>query len=290
MTIGFVGTGLMGSRMAANLMDAGHDLVVFNRTPEKMQPLVERGAQPADSPADAAARTEIVITMVSTPEAVEAVALGEDGVLAGAEAGALWVDCSTVNPSFSRRMASAASEHDVRFVDAPVAGTTGPAEEGTLLFLVGGSEEDVTTCRPLFEAMGRDAVHVGGHGQGTALKMVVNMLLGVNMAAFAEAVRLGEGLDIDRELLLNVLPGAPVVAPFVQAKREKLRDGDYAPEFPLRWMLKDLHLAALSAYEAGVPLPVEQATKESFAAAARDGYADLDFSAIYAALGRDDGA
>lgn len=114
--------------------------------------------------------------------------------------------------------------------------------------------------------------------------MVINMLLGVNMAAFAEAMHLGEGLGIDRDLLLDVLPGTPVVAPFVQAKRDKLREGDYEAEFPLRWMHKDLQLAAVSAYEAGVALPVENAAKESFAAAARDGLADFDFSAIYQAL------
>jgi 3-hydroxyisobutyrate dehydrogenase/glyoxylate/succinic semialdehyde reductase len=128
--------------------------------------------------------------------------------------------------------------------------------------------------------MGRDVVHVGGPGMGAALKMVFNMLIGISMQGFAEALHLGEALGIDRERLLDTLPGTPTVAPFIQGKVAKLKAEEFSPEFPLQWMQKDLHLAALSAYEVGVPMPVENAAKEAFARALHDGLSDLDFSAV----------
>lgn len=281
MKIGFIGLGIMGSRMAANLLQQGYDLIVWNRTEEKADPLVEEGATKAESPAALAEQVDLLFTMLANPEAVRQTAFGPAGFLDALPAGALWIDSSTVNPSFSWEMAQAAADRRVRFVDAPVAGTKGPAAEGTLLFLVGGSEEDIAECRPLFDVMGKKTVHVGEAGMGTSLKMVVNLLLAEAMLAFSEGMALGQGLGIERETLFEVLLDGPVVAPFVKGKRALIEKDAYEAHFPLKWMEKDLHLAAVTAYEEEVAIPAGAVAKELYALAARKGLGDLDFSAIY---------
>jgi 3-hydroxyisobutyrate dehydrogenase/glyoxylate/succinic semialdehyde reductase len=281
MKTAFIGLGIMGGRMAANLLGAGYDLVVYNRTEDKATALLERGARWASSPAAAAAGVDVLITMLSTPEVVENLALGKEGFLGALKREAVWVDATTVNPSFSRRMAAAAQARGVRFLDAPVAGTKGPAEQATLTFLVGGDAEVITRCQPLFDVMGNRTVHVGGHGMGTSLKMVFNLLLGEAMQAFCEGMALGKALGIPRDTLLDTLLGSAVVAPFVSGKREMIRRDAYEAHFPLQWMHKDLHLATLTAYERGVALPAANAVKETYALAARHGLADKDFAAIY---------
>ncbi len=281
MQIGFIGLGIMGSRMAANLQKNGYKLVVHNRTRAKADSLVEGGATWADTPAAVAREAEILFTVLSEPKAVTATALGNNGFLDHMNPKTLWVDCSTVNPSFSRRMAEEAKERQLRFLDAPVAGSKQPAEKGELLFLVGGAKADVEACRPMFEIMGRQVLHIGGHGMGTSMKMVVNLLLGQAMLAFAEALTLGQALGINRQTLLDTLPGGPVVAPFVSGKKTRLEQGDYEADFPLQWMHKDLQLAALTAYEQGAPLPLGSTAKEIYALAKQKGLAEKDFSAIY---------
>jgi 3-hydroxyisobutyrate dehydrogenase-like beta-hydroxyacid dehydrogenase len=281
MKIGFIGLGIMGSRMAANLLEQGHDLVVYNRTKAKADALLEKGATWANSPAEVGKQVKMLLTMLANPEAVAQMALGEAGFLSELAPGSYWVDCSTVHPSFSRQMAEEAYRRRVHFVDAPVAGTKGPAEQGALLFLIGGEKGDVETCRPLFDAMGRKAIHVGGNGMGTSLKMVFNLLLGEAMVAFSEAMVLGQSLGIPPEKLLDVLVGSAVVAPFLAGKRHKIEAADWDAEFPLKWMQKDMQFAAITGYEQGVPLPGLNAAKEIFALAAGSGFADEDFSAIY---------
>jgi len=282
MRIGFIGLGLMGSRMATNLLRrAGYDLVVHNRTRAKAELVLDLGATWADSPAQLGKEVDLLFTMLAHPEAVTQMALGEEGFLDALPPGALWADCSTVNPSFSREMAGRARQRGIRFLDSPVAGTLGPAAEGELLFLVGGDPEDVEACRPLLEVMGRKIVHVGGHGQGTGLKMAINLLLGQAMLAFSEALVLGQSLGISRDTLLDSLLGSAVVAPFLKGKRHRVVEEDYEAEFPLKWMRKDLHLASLTGYEEGVALPALNAVKEVFALAAGDGWSEQDFSAIY---------
>jgi 3-hydroxyisobutyrate dehydrogenase-like beta-hydroxyacid dehydrogenase len=158
------------------------------------------------------------------------------------------------------------------------------AEEGKLVFWVGGDAIDLTLIRPLLLGMGNKIVHAGGHGMGTSMKMVINLLLGVGMASFAEAMALGQGLGLSQKLLLDSLLGIPAVPPFLTAKRANLEKGEYETEFPLRWMQKDMHLASVSAYETGVAMPVTNLTKEIYRFAMRDGYETADFSAIYAFL------
>ena len=280
MKIGFIGLGIMGSRMAANLQKHGNSLVVFNRTRAKAEPLLAACGTFSDSPAKLAEQVDVLFTMLAHPGAVEQAALGADGFLNHLRPNALWVDCSSVNPSFSKKMAAEATHREVHFVDAPVTGSAAPAAEGKLIFWVGADTADLERIRPLLLCMGNKIVHAGEHGMGTSMKMVVNLLLGTGMAAFAEAMALGEGLGLSAKMLFDSLLGTPAVAPFLTAKREKIESGNYEAEFPLRWMQKDMHLASVSAYESGVALPLTNVTKEIYRFAMRGGHDTEDFSAI----------
>lgn len=285
MKIGFIGLGIMGSRMAANLLNAGHEITVHNRTQAKAAELIASGATWANTPAEAAKGAQVVITMLAHPQATEQTALHDDNAfLAAMTPGCIWVDSTTANPMFARRMAAIATKHEVKFLDAPVAGSKNQAQDAQLLFIVGGDTDVVATCQPLFEAMGRQVNHVGGHGMGNALKLVVNHMLATSMLAFAEGMALGESLGISQESLLNTLVGGPVTAPFVAGKRAKIETGDYTPEFPLQWMQKDLQMASETAFETGVAMPISNAAKEIYQLASRSGLAEQDFSAIYAFL------
>jgi len=281
MKVGFIGLGIMGSRMAANLQKHGYELVVFNRTRSKAQPLLDKGAVFAESPAKLAAQVDILFTMLAHPDAVAQAALRENGFLNHLKPNAIWVDCSSVNPSFSKKMATGAAARQIRFLDAPVTGSAPVAKEAKLVFWVGGDAIDLEVVRPLLLSMGDKIVRAGGHGMGTSMKMVVNLLLGVGMASFAEAMALGQGLGLSQKMLFDSLLGMPAVAPFLASKRANIEKGNYEAEFPLRWMQKDMHLASVSAYEAGVAMPVTNLTKEIYRFAMRDGHETEDFSAIY---------
>ena len=281
MKVTFIGLGIMGSRMAGNLLRNGVELTVFNRSAASMQALAKQGAVMAGSAQGAVQDADVVFTMLASPEVVDQVALGADGFLASMKAGAIWVDCSTVNPSFSQEVGTFAAQRRIRFVDAPVAGSTQQAENAELIFLVGGSETDIKSIDSLLNMMGSRVVHVGDSGKGAALKMLVNSLLAQSMVAFSEALLLGETLGLDRDFLLDLLPNSAVCAPFIKAKAEMIRAGDYDVHFPLELMHKDLHLAALTAYENNRPLFSANTAKELFAAAKQGGMGRKDFAAIY---------
>ena len=281
MKIGFIGLGIMGSRMAANLQKHGHSLVVFNRTRAKAAPLLGPCGTFSDSPAKLAEQVDMLFTMLAHPDAVEQAALGANGFLNHLRPNALWVDCSSVNPSFSKKMAAEAACREIHFVDAPVTGSAPVAAEAKLIFWVGADMADLERIRPLLLCMGNKIVHTGGHGTGTSMKMVINLLLGTGMAAFAEAMALGEGLGLTSKMLFDSLLGTPAVAPFLASKREKIESGNYEAEFPLRWMQKDMHLASVSAYESGVAMPLTNITKEVYRLAMRSGHETEDFSAVY---------
>jgi len=281
MKIGFIGLGIMGSRMAANLQKQGHCLVLFNRTRDKAQALLGPCGKSADSPAELAGQVDVLFTMLAHPDAVEQAALDANGFLNHLRPNALWADCSSVNPSFSKKMAAEAARREVHFVDAPVTGSAPVADEAKLTFWVGADPADLERIRPLLLCMGNKIVHTGGNGTGTSMKMVINLLLGNAMAAFAEAMALGEGLGLSSKMLFDSLLGTPAIAPFLAAKRDKIDNRNYEAEFPLRWMQKDMHLAAVSAYETGVAMPITNVAKEIYRLAMRDGHSTEDFSAIY---------
>jgi 3-hydroxyisobutyrate dehydrogenase-like beta-hydroxyacid dehydrogenase len=191
MHIGFIGLGIMGSRMAANLLKAEHGLMLYNRTREKAEALIKEGAEWCDTPAQLAKKVDILFTMLAHPEAVYQLAFGDNGFMDNMKPNAIWVDCSTVNPSFAKAMAAEAQKRQIRYVDAPVLGTKKPAREGQLVFFVGGEKEDVETLRPYFEIMGKAVKHIGEQGMGAAFKMVINLLVAQNIIIFSEAIALG---------------------------------------------------------------------------------------------------
>lgn len=282
--IGFIGTGIMGSRMAGNLLKAGFSVTIHNRTQAKANELLATGAQWAATPAEMA-QSDCVITMLAHPQAVEAAALdAETGFLDGMRPGAVWIDCSTGNPAFARRMAQEAIKREVHFLDAPVAGSKNQAQDAGLLFLVGGDADILARCNPVLEAMGKQVNHVGEPGMGTALKLVLNHLLATSMLAFAEGLVLGESLGLPQELLLNTLIGSAIVPPYMAGKRMKIESGDFEAEFPLRWMRKDLQMVAKTAYDTETAMPIANIAKEIYQLATRHSYGDDDFSAIYAFL------
>jgi 3-hydroxyisobutyrate dehydrogenase/glyoxylate/succinic semialdehyde reductase len=224
---------------------------------------------------------DVLFTMLASPDAVEQAALGENGFLDHLRRNTIWVDCSSVNPSFSKKIAAEAARRGIRFVDAPVTGSAVPAAEGKLVFWVGAEPADLEAIRSILLCMGNRIVHVGGPSMGTSMKMVANVLLGNAMAAFAEGMALGQGLGIPCNVLLDSLLGMPMVAPFLASKRENIESGNYEVEFPLQWQQKDLHLASVSAFESGVAIPVTDAAKELYRLAMMEGHATEDFSAIY---------
>jgi 3-hydroxyisobutyrate dehydrogenase/glyoxylate/succinic semialdehyde reductase len=202
--------------------------------------------------------------------------------------GSMWVNCSSVNPSFARRMAEEAGARRVRYVDAPVTGSKDVAAHGELMFLVGADPADLEACRPLLLSMGARIVHIGGVGLGSAMKMVNNLLLAIAMDAFAEGAALGQALGIPRKMIFDTLLGGPIAPSFLALKRARIDADDYDDaDFSLRWIQKDLHLASVTGYEAGVAMPLVNVTKEIYRLAMREGLADQDFSAIYAFLNDD---
>jgi len=280
-TVAFIGLGAMGSRMAARLVDAGHQVVVWNRTPTRTQQLADRGAKPAGSPAEAVARADVVITMVSDAGALQAVTEGPDGVATGVRASTTVIEMSTVGPAAVARLASVLSD-GVDLLDAPVLGSLSEAESGTLKIFVGGPSELVDRSVPLLSTLG-SPVHVGPLGAGAAAKVLANStLLGV-LGVLGEAVALARGLGLSDDAAFEVLSGTPVAE---QAKRRRnaIETGDYPHRFTLSLARKDADLVVEAATAAGVDLRLAKAAQSWFAAAEDDGHGDEDYSAVLARI------
>ena len=284
--IGFIGLGTMGRPMAARLRTAGYPLVVYNRTPEKCLPLVQLGATHVRTPEAAAGSSEIVITMVSTPQDVEAVVLGHDGVAKGLRPDSVLIDMSTVLPATSRMLHEAAHAAGGAFLDAPVVGSQAPAETGQLVILVGGPADVVERCRPVLQTLGKAIVHAGDVGQGAALKLCINLILAHLAAGFAEGLTLARRSGVDAQLVLRVLEGSTFYSPWYQTKGRSMIQGDFSPHFALKHMHKDLRLMGLLSQSLDASLPVTQAVRELFRSAESQGGGELDYSAILTYLDR----
>jgi len=281
MKITFIGLGIMGSRMAFHLAENNVDLTVYNRTTKNNKILKSKGVTIADSLKSAVKEADIVFSMLSTPEAVEEVFFGNNNTLSSMKNNAIWVDCSTVNPSFSIKAFKEAEKYKIRFIDAPVAGSKPQAENAELVFFVGGEKETIEEVGPYLNMMGKKVLHIGELGKGASFKMLVNIMLAQSMLIFSEAVLFGEKMGISKNLLLDLLPNLVVSAPFTKLKAESIKNEDYDVQFPLEWMYKDLHLASITAYEQSQPLYLTNFTKDLFAEANKNGMRRLDFSAIH---------
>jgi 3-hydroxyisobutyrate dehydrogenase-like beta-hydroxyacid dehydrogenase len=280
-TIGFLGLGEMGTPMATRLLRAGHALTVWNRSSEKTVALAKEGAAVAPSPAEAAAGAELVITMLATPEALEQVLFGSDGVATALSPPRVLIDMSTVGPD-EVRSAAARLPEATTLVDAPVRGSVPQATSGNLEVFVGATDDDYERVRPILELLGA-VRHAGGPGSGAAMKLVANLVLGAAIVTLGEALALGDALDLEPGLVLDVLAASPI-GPIVKAKRANVESDDFKPSFKLRHAAKDLRLVTEAATTRRRQLKQAGANRAWLEEAAEHGAADLDFSSVVATI------
>lgn len=282
-TVAFLGLGIMGSRMAANLQRADFAVTAWTRTPGKAEAWAqEHGAAHAATPAEAAAGADVVITMVVDGAQVDALLLGPDGAAGagGARPGTLFVDMSTIAPADARRIGATLAERGHAFVDAPVTGSSPRAEDGTLTIMAGGASEDVARARPAFAAMGQTIVHVGALGHGQTIKLINNAVAAANAATLAQALVVGAGTGVDLEALTQILAAGSGNSTMVGLKAEPMRQHAYATLFKTDHMLKDVRLCIEEAQAAGVPFPAANAARDALTAAVGRGFGDQDFASI----------
>jgi 3-hydroxyisobutyrate dehydrogenase len=281
--VALLGTGIMGSAMARNLVAARLRTTVWDRSPAATRPLAEAGARTAASPSEAVRGAGVVITMLATAEVVDSVVFGGGVVEAFAE-GAVWAQMGTIGVSATEEIATRLGRlrPDVRFVDAPVSGSKGPAEAGTVLVLASGPAGAEAILQPAFSAIGRKTVWLGAAGQGSRMKLVVNAYLSTLIEGVAETLELASRLGIASDAVAEAIEGGPLDAPIADAKLHKMQSGDYAAEFPLEWALKDVNLALAAA--GGDGLPLLEALSRQWRAAVDAGHGRQDFSAARLAL------
>jgi 3-hydroxyisobutyrate dehydrogenase-like beta-hydroxyacid dehydrogenase len=279
--IAFLGLGQMGAPMAARLLEAGHHVTVWDRTPGRAAPLVGRGAVAAASPAQAVAGVDVAITMLATPDALEQVVFGEEGLALALGPGQVFIDMSTVGPRTVGEVRARLPE-GVSMVDAPVRGSVPEATAGRLHVFVGAAGDDFERVRPILASLG-DVRHVGEPGSGAAMKLVVNSTLGASIVAFGEALALGMSLGLDRGPVLDVLAESPI-GPAVVTKRAMVEADSYPPSFKLRHAAKDMRLVAEAGEAAGLDLREASAARGWLEEAAGEGAADLDYAAVVATI------
>ena len=282
--IGLIGLGLMGRPMGMNLLKAGHQLTVWNRTPERANELVAGGAALAKTPHEVAEASEFLLTIVSDPPALESVLWGRDGkndgALAGLRAGSIYVDSSTISPSLVGRIAAACRERGVRFLDAPVTGGDWGAREGNLVFMIGGDAETLRDAEPILGVMGKKWFHLGPSGAGQTVKLAMNAILALEVGAMAEALALVTRAGLKGEQLVEVMQASMARSGVLDVKSPLMLKGDYRPSFPLRLMHKDLGLALDLANQLGVALPATAAAREVYNFVKGEAKEDHDYSAV----------
>ncbi|MGC2831912.1 MAG: NAD(P)-binding domain-containing protein, partial [Candidatus Acidiferrum sp.] len=270
--VGLIGLGLMGRPMGLNLLKAGFSLTVWNRTASRAESLVAAGAKLAKSPEEVAAASDVLITIVSDPPALEEVLWGKPGpgqstgALAALQPGSLYIDSSTVSPILARKIAAACGERKVDFLDAPVTGGTWGAEKGELVFMVGGDAKVLKDAEPVFSVMGKRWFHLGPNGAGQTIKVAMNLILALQVDALAEALALVTAAGLQGEKLVQVLQSSMARAGVLDVKAPLLLKGEYPPSFPLRLMHKDVGLALDLAKEVGVVLPAGAAAYSTYSA------------------------
>jgi 2-hydroxy-3-oxopropionate reductase len=278
--IGFIGLGIMGSPMASNLLKAGFEVIGFDLTPAALERLSADGGVVAASAAQAAAEADVVITMLPNHPQVEAVALGEGGVLDNAKPGTLYIDMSSIRPETSRRLAEVGAERGIRVLDAPVSGGEKGAIDGVLSIMVGGGEDDFAAAAPVFAPLGKTIVHVGPAGAGQTVKAANQLVVGGTYALVAEAIVLLEASGLDAGLGLDVLAGGLAGSRILELKRKSMVDRQFAPGFRIDLHHKDMGIILAAARDAEVALPVGNLVAALIASARAQGYGQLDHSAL----------
>jgi 3-hydroxyisobutyrate dehydrogenase len=288
-TVGLIGLGLMGGPMGKNLLRAGFPLVVWNRTKSKADELVRDGAKLAADPRSLAEQVDVLITIVSDPTALEEVLFGANGgeknsgALEGLRPGCTLIESSTVSPELARRVAAACAERGVDFLDAPVTGGTWGAQKGELVFMIGGKAEVLERVKPVLEAVGKKFLLLGPNGAGQTVKLGMNLLLALQVDAFAEALALVTSAGVPAEKLMEVLQSSMARSGVLDVKAPMMVKGEFPASFPLRLMHKDVRLALELARDKGVALPCAEAAYATYSAvkkAADAAHEDPDFSAV----------
>jgi 3-hydroxyisobutyrate dehydrogenase-like beta-hydroxyacid dehydrogenase len=284
-TIGFVGLGAMGSRITGRLLDAGHQVYGTNRTAAKAQPLIERGLHWLDTPREVAAAVDVVFTMVTDDDALQVITSAPDGVLAGLEAGKVYVDMSTVSPQASRQIAERVRARGAQMLDAPVSGSIPQAESGTLAIMVGGDEETFAAVVPLLRELGQVVTHIGPNGQGLVLKLAINISLAVQTLAFSEGLLLAERSGIDPQLAAEVMSNSSIGSPMLKARIPLLLDLPAQAWFDVDLADKDIKLALDTAHELSIALPSAAVADEMLTRARELGYGHRDLASLHEVLG-----
>lgn len=280
--VGFIGLGMMGNPMSKNLLKAGFELTVWNRTPSKMKEIVELGAQPASSGKEAAQKSEVTITMLSAPADVEEVILGKNGVLEGLQPGRTVIDMSTISPAVSKSVASEVAKKGSFMLDAPVSGSVGVAATGALTIMVGGEKKIFEAQRDVLGALGKNIFHIGANGMGCYVKLVANSIMGTYMAVIAEAMCLGAKAGIPTDIMVEALKNTGAASRILDGKSPKVLKGDYSAQFMLKLLFKDIGLALDSAGMDAIPMPIIGLVRQIYAQAMAAGRGSDDFSAIAA--------
>jgi len=278
--IAFIGLGIMGSPMAVHLAKAGHDVVGYNRSPEKTKPLVDAGGRAADSVADAVADAEVIAVMVPDSPDVREVLAGESGVFASGKSGALIIDFSSIRPDVTAELAEQAVAQGFRLIDAPVSGGEAGAINAALSIMVGGKEEDFQAAKPILDVVGKTIVHVGPNGSGQTVKAANQLIVAANIQVLAEAVIFLEAYGVDTRAALEVLGGGLAGSKVLDQKGQKMLDRSFDPGFRIELHHKDLGIVTSAAREAGVVIPVGALLAQLMASAKAVGDGGLDHSAL----------
>jgi 3-hydroxyisobutyrate dehydrogenase-like beta-hydroxyacid dehydrogenase len=278
--IGFMGLGIMGQPMAQNIAKAGYELIVYNRSSAKTAPLSDAGAAVASNPKEVAETADVIIMMLAGPEVILEVMDGPQGLQAGMRRGQTLINMSTVLPAFSRQLYDNLQKDSITVIDAPVHGSRKPAEEGALVIMAGGPEDKVNELEPVLMTMGKMVVYCGDAGQGSSMKMAVNLVLGAMVAGLCEAVNLGQSCGLDTETMLTTMLSGPMVCPLFEFKKPMLIDDNYPAQFALKHMAKDIRFALQTADESGAPTPVGHTIFQLYRQSIGLDHGDMDFAAV----------
>ena len=282
--LGWIGTGQMGELMAMNLLKAGYGIHVYNRTIEKTDSLVKAGAIRASSPKEIVEQSDISFVMLSEANAVKDVLTQEKGILEGIAPGKIIVDMSTISPEDSRAFAQLISEKGGIYLDAPVSGSVGPAKTGQLVILVGGEKAAMEICQPYFDVLGKETIHFGENGKGSAAKLSINLLLAIVGQGVGETLLLAEKAGLERGKVLEMIAQSAMNTPLFAGKRDMYETGEFPAAFMLKLMAKDLGLIKEQADRLDVDLPLAEAAKDTYISARDNGEGDSDMAAVYLEL------
>ncbi|KAG2728781.1 hypothetical protein I3760_01G220300 [Carya illinoinensis] len=282
--IGFLGLGIMGSPMAQNLLKAGCDVTIWNRTKSKCDSLISLGAKYKSTPQEVAISCDVTFAMLADPESAVEVACGKHGAASGMNSGKGYVDVSTVDGATSKLISGHIKATGASFLEAPVSGSKKPAEDGQLIFLTAGDKSLYEMVAPILDIMGKSRFYLGDVGNGAAMKLVVNMIMGSMMASFSEGLLLSEKVGLDPSVLVEVVSQGAISAPMYSMKGPSMIQSLYPPAFPLKHQQKDLRLALGLAESVSQSIPIAAAANELYKVAKSHGLSDHDFSAVIEAL------